>query len=181
MIGAAGSAQAGPQNVIVTINMAVIRTHPEGKRLGPLISAVPQWEDFIQGTKVDPLRDTDWVSINGPSLIHSEKDVILVHYSASDAVVDQAIVALGKKHGHGGPADVGVPGVKAVHGYADRAERIFLRPQPHVLAVVPTTTPGPPPRSSRGRRSPPRLSGPRRRCASRSSTPTVRCPASPRA
>jgi hypothetical protein len=138
MIGAAGNVQAGVQNVILTVNMAVIRTHPEGKRLGPLISAVPQWEDFIQGTKVDPLRDIDWVSINGPALLHTEKDVILVHYAATDAVVDQAIIALGKKHGHGGPADVGVPGVKAVHGYADRAERIFLRPQSHVLAVVPS-------------------------------------------
>jgi hypothetical protein len=137
MIGAAGNVQAGVQNVVLTVNMAVIRTHPEGKRLGPLISAVPQWEDFIQGTKVDPLRDIDWVSINGPALLHTEKDVILVHYAVPDAVVDQAIVALGKKHGHGGPADVGVPGVKAVHGYADRAPRIFLRPQPHVLAVVP--------------------------------------------
>jgi hypothetical protein len=137
MIGAAGNVQAGVQNVILTVNMAVIRTHPEGKRLGPLISAVPQWDDFLQGTKVDPLADIDWVSINGPALLHTEKDVILVHYAAPDAVVDQAIVALGKKHGHGGPADVGVPGVKAVHGYADRAERIFLRPQPHVLAVVP--------------------------------------------
>jgi hypothetical protein len=137
MIGAAGAVQAGVQNVILTVNMAVIRTHPEGKRLGPLISAVPQWEDFIQGTKVDPLRDIDWVSINGPALLHTEKDVILVHYAASDAVVDQAIVAIGKKHGHTGNVDVGVPGVKAAKGYADRAERVFLRPQPHVLAVVP--------------------------------------------
>jgi hypothetical protein len=27
--------------------------------------------------------------------------------------------------------------MKAVNGYADRAPRVFLRPQPHVLAVVP--------------------------------------------
>jgi hypothetical protein len=137
MIGAAGSVQAGPQNVVLTVNMAVIRTHPEGKRMGPLISQVPQWDTFVEGTGVDPLRDIDWISINGPALLHTEKDVILVHYSAPDAVVDKAIGVLAKRSGQGGPTNVGVPGVKATRGYADRAERVFLRPQPHVLAVVP--------------------------------------------
>ena len=127
MIGAAGSAQAGPQRVVVTINMAAIRSHPVGSRIGPFFAAIPQWDDFLVGTGIEPLRDTDWVSINGPSLIHSEKDVILVHYSASDAVVDRALEAISHKSGNGGPFDDGVPGVKAV----------FMRPQPHVVAVVP--------------------------------------------
>jgi hypothetical protein len=137
MIGAAGSVQAGPQNVIVTINMAVIRTHPVGSRIGPLFSALPQWDDFLLGTGVDPLRDTDWVSINGPSLIHSDRDVIMVHYSATDTVVDRALDVVGHKAGNGGPYDAGVPGMKAILGHADRADRVFMRPQPHVLAVVP--------------------------------------------
>jgi hypothetical protein len=137
MIGAAGNVQAGPQNVVLTVNMGALRTHPEGKRLGPLIAAVPQWDTFIVGTGIDPLRDIDWISINGPALRHTEKDVILVHYSASDAAVDKAIGVLAKKSGKGGPMNVGVPGVKAVRGYADQAERVFLRPQSHVLAVVP--------------------------------------------
>lgn len=137
MIGAAGSAQAGPQLVVVTINMAAIRTHPVGSRIGPFFAAIPQWDDFLVGTGIEPLRDTDWVSINGPSLIHSEKDVILVHYSASDAVVDRALEAVAHKSGNGGPFDAGVPGMKAVLGHADRADRVFMRPQPHVVAVVP--------------------------------------------
>ena len=137
MIGAGGAVQAGPQNVIVTINMAVIRAHPVGSRMGPLLSALPQWDDFLAGTGVDPVRDTDWVSINGPSLIHSDRDVILVHYSAPDTLVDRALDVVGKKAGNGGPFDAGVPRMKAILGHADRADRIFMRPQPHVLAVVP--------------------------------------------
>jgi hypothetical protein len=137
MIGAAGTAQAGPQNVVVAISMGVIRTHPVGARLGPLIAAIPQWEDFLVGTGVDPLRDTDWVSINGPSLIHSEHDVIIVRYSASDTLVDRALDVVGHKSGNGGPFDAGVPKVKAILGHADRADRVFMRPQAHVLAVVP--------------------------------------------
>jgi hypothetical protein len=137
MIGSAGNVQAGPQNVVLTVNLSAVRNHPEGKRLGPLISAVPQWDDFLVGTGIDPLRDIDWVSINGPALLHTEKDVIIVHYSASDIAVDKAVRVLAGKYAQGGPFNVGVPGVRAVRGYGDRAERVFLRPQPHVLAIVP--------------------------------------------
>jgi hypothetical protein len=137
MIGAAGRVQAGPQNIVLTVNMAAIREHPEGKRLGPLLMAIPQWKDFIQGTRVNPLRDIDWISINGPALLHTEKDVILVRYAISDAEVDKAVSALSAKHSSGGRVDVGVPTVRAVRMYADNAERVFLRPQSHVLAVVP--------------------------------------------
>jgi hypothetical protein len=108
-----------------------------GSRLGPLFAAIPQWDDFLVGTGVDPLRDTDWVSINGPSIVHSERDVIMVHYSASDAIVDHALDVVGRKAGNGGPYDAGVPGMKAILGRADRADRVFMRPQPHVIAVVP--------------------------------------------
>jgi hypothetical protein len=137
MIGAGGNVQAGPQNVVLMVNMAALRQHPEGKRLGPLISAIPQWDDFIQGTHVDPLHDIDWIEINGPALIHTEKDVILIRYAAPDAEVDKAVALLSVKHGSGGRVELGVPGVKAVRGFADNADRVFLRPQSHVLAVVP--------------------------------------------
>ncbi len=137
MIGAAGNAQAGPQLVVLIVNMAVIRAHPVGAQMGPLLSAIPQWDDFISGTHVDPVRDTDWILINGPSLINTGRDAILVHYSAPDAVVDHAITTVAHKYDRGGPYDAGVPGVKAALGHADRYERVFLRPQPHLLAVVP--------------------------------------------
>ncbi len=137
MVGQAGAAQAGVQNVVLIVNMALIRTHPVGAKMGPLLSAIPQWDDFIAGTNVDPVRDTDWVSINGPSMIHTDRDVILVHYSTSDRVVDHAIDIVAHKYDRGGAFDAGVPGVHAMLGHADFAQRVFLRPQPHVLAVVP--------------------------------------------
>ena len=137
MIGAAGSVQAGPQNVVLIVNMAVIRAHPIGAKLGPLVSAIPQWDDFIGGSGVDPVRDSDWILINGPSLMNTGRDAIIIHYSAPDAVVDKAIGVVSRKYDRGGPFDAGVPGVKAALGHADRYERVFLRPQPHLLAVVP--------------------------------------------
>ncbi|MEO8800110.1 MAG: hypothetical protein ABI551_19605, partial [Polyangiaceae bacterium] len=137
LLGAAGKVQAGPPLVQLVVNFALIRTTPVGSQLGPLMSAIPQWDDFIAGTGVDAVRDTDWIYIQGPSLLHTDRDMIYVHYSASDKVVDKAIDIIAHKFDRGGPFDAGVPGVKASLGHADRASRVFLRPQSHLLVVVP--------------------------------------------
>jgi len=139
MIGMAGLVTAGQVNVTLLVNVAVIRQHPVGARMGPLLWGIPQWNDFMKGsqTVVDPIKDTDWILIYGPSLIHTDRDAVLVRYSAPDAVVDQAVEQIAKRYDKGGPFDAGVPGVKASLGHADNAERVFMRVQPHVLTVVP--------------------------------------------
>ncbi len=139
IVGMPGLVSAGPVNVTLLVNMAAIRNHPIGRRLGPFLSAIPQWASFIHGheTLVDPMRDTDWVMVYGPSLIRTEKDAVLVHYSVPDAVVDGAIEIMSKQYDKGGPFDTGVPGVKASLGHADNAERVFLRASSKLLAVVP--------------------------------------------
>ena len=138
-VGFAGLVTAGPTNVRLLLNVALIRQHPVGAKMGPLLNGIPQWADFMKGTQtlVDPVRDTDWILIYGPSLIHTERDAIFVHYGLPDAVVDRAIAEVTKKYAKGGPYDAGVPGVAASLGHADQAERVFLRAQPHEAAVVP--------------------------------------------
>lgn len=138
-VGFGGLPTAGVTNVKLLLNVALIRQHPVGSRMGPLLNGIPQWADFMKGTQqlVDPVRDADWMLIYGPSLIHTEKDAIFLHYGLPDAVVDQAIATVTKKYDKGGPYDAGVPGVQASLGHADQAERVFLRAQPHEAAVVP--------------------------------------------
>ncbi len=136
-IGAAGAVQAGPPLVQLLVNMEVIRQNPIGAQMGPMLSAIPQWDEFIAGTNVDAVKDTDWVFISGPSLIRTDRDAIFVHYSTTDAKVDHAIDIVAHKYDRGGYFDAGVPGVKATMGHADRAQRVFLRPQSHLLVVVP--------------------------------------------
>jgi hypothetical protein len=92
----------------------------------------------MSGTDIDPVKDTDWLVISGPSLVNTGRDIVMIRYSASDATVDKAVDVVSKKYDKGGPWDAGVPGVKATLAHADRFERVLLRPQPHVLAVVPT-------------------------------------------
>jgi len=139
MIGLAGLISAGTINVTLLVNIAVIRTNPVGARMGPLLFGIPQWNDFMKGSQatVDPIKDTDWILIYGPSLIHTDRDAVIVHYSAPDAVVDQAVESIAKRYDKGGAFDAGVPGVKASLGHADNAERVFMRVQPHVLTIVP--------------------------------------------
>jgi hypothetical protein len=138
LLGAAGAAvQAGPQNVQLVMNVQVIKTNPVGARLGPLFQAIPQWDEFTSGTGVDPIRDTDWIMIFGPSLAHTERDAVIVRYNLSDARAAKVIDMISKKDVHGGALDAGVPGVRAWRGHADRADRVFLLPRPHIAAMVP--------------------------------------------
>ena len=137
IVGAAGAIQADVVLVMLVVNAEVIRQHPVGARMGYLLRGIPQWDEFMSGTDIDPVRDADWVLVSGPSLINTARDVVLIHYSASDAVIDHAIRVVSGKYDRGGVIDAGVPGVKAYLAHADRAERVILRPQPHVLAVVP--------------------------------------------
>ncbi len=137
IVGAAGSVQADVVLVMLLVNAEVIRENPVGARMGYLLRGIPQWDQFMSGTDIDPVRDTDWVLISGPSLINTARDVVLIHYSATDAVVDRAISVVSRKYDKGGPVDAGVRGVRATRAHADQAERILLRGPSHVLAVVP--------------------------------------------
>jgi len=137
MLGAVGQVQPGEVLVTLLLNVEAIRAHPAGPRLSKLVRAAPQWDDALKGTTVDPVRDADWVAIYGPSLIHTERDAILVGYSVPDAVADAAIEAIRRRSHNGAAFDAGVPGVKATLAHADRAPRVFLRPRSHLIAVVP--------------------------------------------
>ncbi len=83
-------------------------------------------DEFIAGTNVDAVRDTDWVFISGPSLIRTDRDAIFVHYSTTDAKVDHAIDIVAHKYDRGGYFDAGVPGVKGDDGSRrSRATRLL--------------------------------------------------------
>jgi len=137
IVGAAGEVQADKVLVMVLVNTEVIRKNPVGATLGFLLRGIPQWDSFMSGTSLDPVRQTDWLLISGPSLANTSRDVVLIHYSAPDAVVDRAVDAVSHRYAKGGIIDAGVPGMRASLALADRAERVLLRPQAHVLAVVP--------------------------------------------
>ena len=139
MFGLTKVVNTGVQNVVLGINVALIRKHPVGARMGPILQAIRQWREFVKGAPqaVDPIRDTDWILIYGPSLIHTDRDAVLVRYNVSDDAVDATMAGVGSGYAKGGPFDTGVPGVHATLGFADNAERVFMRPQSKLLVIVP--------------------------------------------
>lgn len=137
LLGGVGAVAAGPNKVTVLANLTVIKAHPLGPRIQPLLAAIPEWKQFMTGSAIDPYRDLDWVVVTGPSLIHTEKDAVYLHLSASDAETDKAIDAVAAQYAKGGKLDVGVPGMKAWRAYAHGAERAFIRPASHFVMIVP--------------------------------------------
>jgi len=143
LLGAAGAVSAGPNNVTILVNFVELRKHPDAARLGMVLGGIPQWRAFMSNAQgsamLDPMRDADWMIIMGPSLLDTKNDAVFIHYSTPDATVDKVIDTVSRKYAHGGPFDVGVPGVKAWKAFADNGERAFLRPRPHVAVIVPSS------------------------------------------
>ncbi len=137
--GLASRVQGGVIKVELLLDVDVIRPHPLAKKLGPLLGGIPQWREFMHGaeTNIDPIRDTSWIHIYGPSFIHTGDDAVQVRYTATDETVDHAIELMGNNAADGGAYDVGVPGVRAFLGHADNADRVILRVRPHELVIVP--------------------------------------------
>ncbi len=143
LLGAAASVSAGPNNVTLLVNFAELRKHPEGQNLGRVLAGIPQWRTFMSNAQgsamLDPMRDADWMIIMGPSLLETQNDAVFLHYSTPDATVDHVIDTVSKTYAKGGALDLGVRGVKAWKGFADKGERVFIRPRPHVVVIVPSS------------------------------------------
>jgi hypothetical protein len=139
IVGAAGDIQVDKVLVMVVVNAEVIRKNPAGPSLAALLRRVDQWDQFMRGTDIDPVKDIDWIIISGPSIQNTTRDVVLVRYSATDAKVDHAMDVVASHYPQGGAFDAGVPSMKAVRSFSDGAERVVMQPRPHVLAVVPTS------------------------------------------
>lgn len=139
MFGMSQVVNTGTVNVVLGVNIELIRKHPVGGRIGPVLAAIPQWRDFLQGAQqvIDPIQEVDWILIYGPSLIHTDHDAVVVKYNASDAAMDRAIEAIAKRYDRRGVFESGVPGIRGTLGYADNAVRAFMRPQSHLLVIVP--------------------------------------------
>jgi hypothetical protein len=140
MLGVSNVVTAGQVNVTLLVNSAVIRSHPVGARMGPILPAIPQWAEFMRGAekKFDPLKDSEWMLIFGPSLINTDRDAIFVRVNVpdttSDLLIDQITNAPGSR---GGPLDAGVRGVHAGRLWADNGDRAVMRVQSHLLMTVP--------------------------------------------
>lgn len=121
-------------NVQLLVHTDRVRQHPLGARIGPLLRNVYQWRDFFGPTAIDPIRDIDRMLIVGPQLRDSRDVVAILQFNVPDERLHAAVDALVARDPTGGWLDAGVPVALA---RADRGERAFVFPSPHVLVVTP--------------------------------------------
>lgn len=127
-----------PRTVVLAIAMGPLRTHPIGRQLGPLVAAMPQWKDVVQGVLTDPLRDVDWIYMVGPSLASSEKGGLLVRHTLADATIEERLDLLVQRSPSAVPYEIGVAGAKAtLVNLGGGGPRVIVRAQPNVIALVP--------------------------------------------
>jgi hypothetical protein len=125
-----GAARAGQARLAVLVNVEAFRANSSGRQLGPVIQAITRKEAIPH---VEDLGIA-WLLFTGPSLQGSAKGTLLMYCTAPDAKIDRWID--GMRTANSAPVDAG-PGVHAVRGHADSADRVFLRPQSHLVAMVP--------------------------------------------
>jgi hypothetical protein len=126
----------GPRSIVVTLNLVPLRKHPVGKRIGPLVASVPQWQALVQGVVKDPVREVDWVYLTSPSITDPRQGAVLVHESLTDEQIDHAIELVHQRSASVKPYDVGVPGVRATIGDVGVGPRVLLRPETGIVALV---------------------------------------------
>lgn len=134
MAGVAGKVVDSNANVRVLIFADRMRNHPLGVRVGTLLGAAAQWQDFFGPTGLDPIKDVDRILIAGPQLRNSSEVVAVVRVNVPHDRLHKAVDALVQRDGQGSWLDAGVP---AARTQADRAERLLVLPAPQILVVAP--------------------------------------------
>lgn len=131
-----------PNHVTITLVGSQLRNHPVGAKMGGLLTANKQWEDFFGGSNLDPINDIDVMVVTGPRMKISGKVVSIVKFSADMERVKAAVDHVIAESKTGGEWLEGAT-IPAARAFADGAERIFaLVPDKSLLYVFPSPYPG---------------------------------------
>jgi len=137
LIGAGGAAVTGTPETIVLVHSAAIRVDARREPLRQiLLGALPGWNTFMPYDVVDPIVDVDWVLMAGSLVLGTTaSNVFIAHYNLSEARADSAMATLLKTLPRALVANSFGRG--AFTAFIDGADRVYMRPRPGVLAIVP--------------------------------------------
>ena len=133
MSGRAGALAGKDPNVSAMVIPESFRTHQASKRLGALLSKLPQWSAFLTATGLDPIADVDRVLIAGPQLKQTAKVAVVIKTRWSDPKLRAALERL--RETAGGSWENGTPPVLTTT--LDGAERFAVMLGNGQLAIVP--------------------------------------------
>jgi hypothetical protein len=134
---AGGPGQIGPKDAFVQIlfNSNRLRGNPAGSAMGSLLTSLPDWKTFFEGTSIDPITDTDHLLIAGPQLRDSRDVVVWMQHRVPESDMHDAIDGLVKRTK--GAWLEGTP-IPAAVAEAHNHKRIFaLVPGKKLLVIFP--------------------------------------------
>jgi hypothetical protein len=121
----------------IVVRTDVLRGHPVGARLGPILETWPGWRATLHAIANDPVVDLDWIDITGPSDARAGRMLARTAITA-DAALDGRLVALQARSAEPALGHV-APGVSAAAARLDGALRVVFRAQPRLVAVTPAS------------------------------------------
>ena len=131
-----GAARSGPSKLAFLVNVEAFRANPAGRQLGSALATIPEWKVMLK----DGDLGVAWVLFTSSSLDHPERGTVVGFCTAPDAKIDRWLDA--RRSATSAPVDAG-PGVHATAGSVAGLDRVFLHPQPHVVAIVPPESAAP--------------------------------------
>jgi hypothetical protein len=136
--GGAGKALGNKRNnVEILIAGDRLRKYELGGMFGDVLASIPQWQQFIGTSGIDPVKDINHMLIGGPQLRESQKVVVVLDMNVTDQKARQTIDGIIKRSKPPGKW-VGETPVPHAIAQADRGERIFaLVPGKHMVVVMP--------------------------------------------
>lgn len=134
--GPARAATTDP-NVQVLIASDRLRKHELGPAFGRLLTSIPEWKSFFDGTGIDPIRDFDHMLLSGPQFRDTRKVVAVLDYNVPPRKIRDAVDVVVQRSDPKGEwlKDLPVPAARA---RADRGDRVFaLIDKARLLVVMP--------------------------------------------
>lgn len=123
-------------HVQVLFNGNRLRGNTAGSSLGGVLTSLPEWKSFFDGTGIDPIGDTEHLLIAGPQLRRSKDVVVWMQYRGSEGDMRAAVDKLVKRT-RGGEWIEDAPVPAAIAG-AHGARRVFaLVPGKKLLVILP--------------------------------------------
>ncbi len=127
----------GDNDVDLILNIAWIRAHPEGPRLGALLLHLPMVK-LMAGNGVNPVRDFDAIRVYGPSIWMRKTKTfgIDVRTNAANALVESAAKAFSKRNPPSREWTFLSPTTRAYPARVWGTDAVIVLGKSHTLSIV---------------------------------------------
>lgn len=130
--------RAATPNVNIYVASDVLRTRKLSKRFGDLLASIPQWDQLLGGTNLDPMRDFDHVLLSAPQMRNPKWLVATVHFNTPAQRVKAAVDEVIARSGEGAGWIDGYDGILAAAiGPKDMRRYAVILPERQLLVVLP--------------------------------------------